>query len=156
MGGGTIEIRTVAARPMAAVRRRVTAATAIDEMVRSPIWNLPERLRALTLDQAVLLYHDFPTRLLHTSPAGVDADIGVLVRQPFDNEPTLSCVMTPSGRVAYARHHGHWTLLPYIHDDIHAWCASEGHTIAGPHWEHYAVWHEDETRRVTDIYYLLA
>ncbi|HHY48985.1 MAG TPA: GyrI-like domain-containing protein, partial [Alphaproteobacteria bacterium] len=89
-------------------------------------------------------------------PEGVEADVGVVVETPFAGDRTLQCVMTPAGRAAYARHVGDYVLLPVIHADIRAWCCDAGLRITGVNWEHYAHWHEEPERRITDVYYLLA
>ena len=150
-----VAIRMVKSMPIAAVRRQVTAATLSDEVVRSPVWSLTGKRGIRDLGQMVIVYHDHGTEMLLNRPGGVAIDLGILVEAPFDSDRTLQCVMTPSGRAAHFRHYGHYEMLPVIHSDIRAWCADAGHTIAGINWEHYAHWHEEAERRITDVYYLL-
>lgn len=143
--------------PVAAVRRRITSATLLDEYIRAPLWQQADRLGLHVIGDNVILYHDTPGPIggLH-QPDGVEADLGIRVAQPFEGDLLLQCVMTPAGRVAHARCDGDYALIPVIHADIRAWCAAEGHRITGVHWEHYVQWHEVSGSRVTDIYYALA
>jgi effector-binding domain-containing protein len=155
MGDDGITIETVTPLPLAAVRRQVTIANAREEMVKAPVWALIEERGLKSLGQTVVVYHDRGNEMLLAKPGGVAADIGVLLQEPFAGDSLLQCVMTPAGRAAHARHYGHYEMLSVIHGDIRAWCMSEGLSIAGINWEHYAHWHEEPAERVTDLYYLL-
>lgn len=155
MADDAISVRTVAAMPIAAVRRQITGATMAREVVKAPIWSLAEARGLESLGQLVVIYHDSPDDVRLNRPGGVAADIGVLVARPFAGDRTLQCVMTPAGRAAHMRHNGHYELLPVVHADIRAWCLDQGHVIEGTNWEHYAHWHEESEQRVTDVYYLL-
>lgn len=150
-----ISIRTVEPMAIAAVRRQVTTETLWPEAMKAPIWTLTQQRGLKTSGHMVFVYHDRSTEMLINRPGGVEVDIGVLLEHPFESDRVLQCVLTPAGRVAHARHHGHYELLPTIHGDVRAWCAAEGHALAGINWEHYGVWHEEPERRVTDVYYLL-
>jgi effector-binding domain-containing protein len=150
-----ISIATVTPLPLAAVRRQVTAANLAIQVVGAPVWSLIEQRGLRSLDQAVVIYHERGTATRLAEPDGVAADIGVLLAEPFEGDRSLQCVMTPAGRVARFRHHGHYELLPVVHADIRAWCLDRGHAITGTNWEHFTQWHEDPERLVTDIYYLL-
>ena len=151
-----ISVREVAPLAVAAVRRRVTAHTFLDEYIKAPLWAQVDKRQLQTTGETVIVYYDAAGRTGLQQPAGIDVDMGLLVAAPFDGDVLLQCVLTPSGRAAHLRHDGHYALLPVIHSDIRAWCESEGHAITGLHWEHYVTWHEDQSRRVTDIYYQLA
>jgi effector-binding domain-containing protein len=150
-----ISVRVVEALPIAAVRRQVTAKTLMAEAMKAPIWTLTQQRGLKSTGQLVLIYHDRDGEMLINRPGGVAVDIGVQVETPFQGDAALQCVMTPAGRVAWARHHGHYELLPTIHGDIRAWCISQGLQIAGINWEHYWHWHEEPERRSTDVFYLL-
>ena len=156
MSDDAISVRTVAPMPLAAVRRQVTSDNLTTEIVKAPIWSLVEKRGLRSLGQTVVVYHDRGDEMLLFRPGGVTVDVGVLLEEPFHGDRTLQCVMTPAGRVAHARHHGHYELLSTIHGDIRAWCAAQSRRIAGINWEHYGHWHEEPERRVTDVYYLLA
>lgn len=156
MTDGAISIRTVAPLPIAAVRRRVTAATVVAEYIKAPIWAQADKRGVTLLGDAVFIYYDGAGPRSLNLPEGVEADLGIRVAEPFEGDILLNCVMTPAGRAACIRHSGHYELLPAIHGDVRAWCADQGFDIAGLHWEHYVHWHEEPSRRVTDIYYLLS
>lgn len=155
MPEGDISVKTVAALPLAAVRRQVTAATITDEIVKAPIWTLAASRHLRSSDTLVVVYHDNPRTRLINQPGGVAIDIGVVVAKPFEGDQVLQFVETPGGRVAHTRLVGHYEMLPVIHGDIRAWCLGNGHEIAGINWEYYARWDEDPHERITDIYYLL-
>jgi hypothetical protein len=155
MSDDAISVKVVDSMPLAAVRRQVTAKTLPQEVVKAPIWSLVESRGLKSLGQTVLIFHDRDNEMLRFQPGGVTVDVGVLLSEPFEGDRALQCVLTPAGRVAWARHHGHYELLPTIHGDIRAWCAAEGHMIAGINWEHFGHWHEEPERRITDVYYLL-
>ena len=155
MDAGGITIETVSPLPLAAVRRQVTTANLVIQIVGAPIWSLTEQRGLDSGGQVVVIYYDSGTGTRLAPPDGVAADIGVLLAEPFEGDQSLQCVMTPTGRVARFRHHGHYELLPVVHADIRAWCLDRGHAIAGTNWEHFAQWHEDPEKLVTDVYYLL-
>jgi effector-binding domain-containing protein len=156
MSDGAISVKTVAPMAIAAVRRQVTAASLWPEAMKAPIWTLTQQRGITTSGHMVFVYHDHPEAMLVNRPAGVPVDIGVKIDEPFDGDATLQCVLTPAGRVAWARHQGHYEMLPVIHTDIRAWCLDEGHRITGTSWDHYWYWHEEPQQRVTDVFYLLA
>jgi effector-binding domain-containing protein len=154
MSDEAIAVKVVDSMPLAAVRRQVTMETLATETAKAPIWALAQRRGLKSTDHVVLVYHDRVDERLINRPGGVAVDIGVLLEAPFEGDMALQCVLTPAGRVAWTRHHGHYELLPTIHGDIRAWCVAEGYEIAGINWEDY-LWHEEPERRVTDVYYLL-
>ena len=130
-GAGMIDILTVEPMPVAAVRRRVTAATFLQEYIKAPLWDQAEKRGLRIVGHTVIVYHDGPGRLGLQQPGGIEADLGILVAEPFEGDLLLQCVMTPAGRAAHARHNGHYAPLPVIHADIRAWCEAEGHAITG-------------------------
>ena len=52
-------------------------------------------------------------------------------------------------------HRGGYDRLRDAHDAINAWCAANGHELAGPRWEIYGDWHEDPAQLETEVYWLL-
>ncbi len=155
MAEDEITIRTVASMPLAAVRRQVTVESLWSEAMKAPIWTLTQERGLKTSGHMVFIYHDRGSEMLINRPGGVAVDIGVVLEKPFEGDLVLQCIMTPAGRVAHARHFGHYEMLPVVHTDIRAWCVTEGHQIAGINWEHYGHWHEEPEQRITDVYYLL-
>lgn len=152
---GAVSIKTVEAIPLAAVRRRVTAATFLDEYIKAPLWQQVDKRGLKTNGDSVIIYHDHPDAMLINHPEGIIAEMGLVLESPFEGDMVLQCVMTPAGRAAHARHNGPYEMLPVIHTDIRAWCAESGHELDGTAWEHYVFWHEDPQHRITDVYYLV-
>lgn len=156
MTSADVTIAEVSPLPLAAVRRQVTLAGLVNTVISAPIWSLSAERGLDATNETVLVYHDDGTNLMRNSPGGVVMDIGVLLKEPFEGDLMLQCIMTPAGRVARARHLGSYDLLADVHDSIRDWCAAHGHVRAGTNWERYTVWNEDPSKRITDIYYLLA
>jgi hypothetical protein len=150
-----VTIRPVEPMPLASVRRRVTRESVARTSMSVPIWSLSLKRRLKGLDEMVIVYHDNHLVMLLDHPDGCDVDIGVRLAEPFEDDAILKCVMTPVGIAAHARLCGPYEMLPVIHTDIRAWCIEQEKPITGVCWEHYAVWHEDSERLVTDVYYLL-
>lgn len=155
MSGVTVSVQRVEAMPVASVQRRVTRANFQDVTGASPVWSIIREHKLSSLDQAVVVYHDDPDLMLINQPGGLDVDVGVRLREPFENDTILTCVMTPGGLTAHARHQGSYAMLPVIHTDIRAWCVDQGRKITGLCWELYTVWNEDPELRITDVYYQL-
>jgi effector-binding domain-containing protein len=84
----------------------------------------------------------------------MDIECGVLVARQFPDGDRVVCSSTPAGMTARVVHVGPYDALPGVHDALIAWCADNGHELAGPCWELYG--HEDGTTPHTDVYYLLA
>jgi len=87
----------------------------------------------------------------------VDVAFGVGITAPFAVavgavEPT----QLPGGEVATTRHWGGYAKLGAAHDAVIEWCRMHGRRRAGPRWEVYGHWTEDEARLHTDVFYLLA
>lgn len=85
----------------------------------------------------------------------LDVDFGVGVRAPF--EPTGNVVPTvlPAGPAAYTRLRGSYMGIRGAHDAVLAWIAANGRKRAGPSWESYGHWDDDESKLTCDIYWLL-
>jgi effector-binding domain-containing protein len=52
-------------------------------------------------------------------------------------------------------HRGSYEHLAAAHDAVHRWCADNGHTVAGPRWEIYGDWREDEAELETEVVWQL-
>lgn len=155
MSASPVTLQFVEPMPLASVRRCVTRASVARVAMSIPIWSLSLKRRLKGLDELVIVYHDSHAVMLLDQPDGCQVDIGVRLAEPFEHDAILKCVMTPAGVAAHARHCGPYEMLPVIHTDIRAWSIDQNRPITGLCWEHYAVWHEDADRLVTDVYYLL-
>lgn len=67
----------------------------------------------------------------------------------------MSCVETPAGEAATAKHIGPYHQLRAAHEAIHAWRSAQDRRFAGKSWEVYGDWNADETKLETDVFYLL-
>jgi effector-binding domain-containing protein len=96
----------------------------------------------------------FVYREAHDAPGDVDVEFGVGVTAPFAGSSEVEYTMVPSGPVAMTTHVGDYALLGAAHEAVIAWCREKGLSLAGPRWEVYGHWRENE-RPLTDVYYLL-
>jgi effector-binding domain-containing protein len=109
------------------------------------------RTGAVRLDgQNVFVYRDAPDL-----PSEADVDFGVGVTAPFDAIGNVQPTQVPAGVVATTTHWGSYGRLGGAHDAVIAWCRAHGYRRAGPRWEVYGHWTDDESRLRTDVFYLL-
>ena len=104
---------------------------------------------AIALDgQNIFVYRAGPSDI-------VEVEFGVGVRSPFAPFGRVAYSTVPGGDVATTIHWGDYEGLGAAHDAVVAWCRAERHTLARISWEVYGHWHDDPTKRRTDIYQLL-
>lgn len=82
-------------------------------------------------------------------------EAGVEVSAKFEPQGSIGCTVMPSGPAVKCVHPGPYIGIPDAHRAIHAWCQSNGVSIAGPNWEIYGDWSRDESKLRTEIYYLV-
>jgi effector-binding domain-containing protein len=146
-----VQVVAVSASPLAAIRVRAARDNLGATITRTldPVWAF---LRApgatLRTKHNVVVY---PGVL----PA--DIEVGVQVDRAFDetSESGVRCVHTPGGIAAHLVHVGPYDQMAPAHEVIHHWSEREGRALAGPSWEIYGDWSDDQTRLETEIYYLL-
>jgi hypothetical protein len=85
----------------------------------------------------------------------LDVAFGVGVTAPFAAVGAVEPTPLPVGDVATTIHWGNYAQLGAAHNAVIAWCEAHGRRRAGPSWEIYGHWTEDETRLRTDVFYLL-
>ena len=109
------------------------------------------RTGAVRLDgQNVFVYRDAADG---TNEADVAFGVGVV--EPFEPIGNVQPTLLPAGVVATTTHWGAYTQLAGAHEAIIEWCHAHGHRRAGPRWEVYGHWTDDEARLRTDVFYLL-
>jgi effector-binding domain-containing protein len=149
-----VVIKSVAAQPLAAVRRRVR----IGEVGRS--WKPALDLVWEFLRQHEGLRADGHNCFLYQHPAPGDAtivvDFGVQVIRPFQNAGEVICTETPAGEVAITTHIGSYGKLAAAHEAINSWRAKTGRVFGGCSWEIYGDWTDDEAKLETQVVYLLS
>jgi effector-binding domain-containing protein len=85
----------------------------------------------------------------------MEIEVGVEVSEPIEaNERVVPSVL-PSGAVAKTLHTGSYADLHKAHRAIQDWCEDNDQKLAGPNWEIYGHWSDDESKLETDVYYLL-
>jgi GyrI-like small molecule binding protein len=109
------------------------------------------RAGAVHLDgQNVFLYRNAPDR-----PSELDVAFGVGVTAPFLAVGPVEPTILPVGEVATTTHWGSYARLGAAHDAVIEWCHVHGRRRAGPSWEVYGHWTDDESRLRTDVFHLL-
>jgi effector-binding domain-containing protein len=78
---------------------------------------------------------------------------------PFAGVGEVVASALPVGMVVSTVHLGPYQKLGEAHGAIKAWCARNGHELAGPKWEIYGhwleEWNKDPSKIRTDVFYLL-
>lgn len=92
--------------------------------------------------------------VIYDGPASMIA--GVEMATAFQPEGDVVLAATPAGQVATATHVGPYHEMMRTNDAIVAHCRDSGHKLAGVSWEVYGDWDEDESKLLTDVFYLLA
>jgi effector-binding domain-containing protein len=89
----------------------------------------------------------------------INLEVGVELDAPFAGHGEVVGSATPAGAVATAVHFGPYGRLGEAHQAIRQWCATHGHTLAGPNWEIYGhwidEWNNDPSKIRTDVFYLV-
>ncbi len=146
----SISVQRVTPRRLAVVRERM------------PLREVPSRFRPL-LDQVyavakggVIALDGQNVFVYHAGPDDIaDVEFGVGSANSFDPIGRVQYSEVPGGDVATTTHWGDYGALGAAHEAVVAWCRSERHTLAGISWEVYGHWHDDPSKRRTDIYQLL-
>jgi len=144
-----VEVIQVSARRLAAVTE-VTTFAAVPSIVRGLLDHVYAFLRSQTevvqTGHNVLLYLDS----LPTLVAGVE------VSGSFEPTGRVAPAETPRGKAARLLHIGPYSKLPESSASLRRWCHEHGHSLAGPSWEIYGDWNEDESLLETEVFYLLS
>ena len=146
-----VRLEQLGSLSLAVVRRRASA----HELSRvvpdgcGTVWNVLRAQKIRGAGRHVALYWDDQINL----------EVGVELDTPFTGHGEVVHSATPAGAVATAVHFGPYGRLGDAHDAIVRWCASNGHTLAGPNWEIYGHWQDewnsDPSKIRTDVFYLL-
>ena len=85
-----------------------------------------------------------------------NVEVGVEVTASFVSSGPVVSSALPVGEAAVTVHRGPYSGLDGAHRAVLTWCASHGREPAGPRWEVYGDWEEDEARLETEVHYLLS
>ena len=154
MAAPSIQIVECAVRDFAYLPRHVTIYTVTAVSAASPVWTTAQERGLPRTGWLIGYFPNAPGEAIFTEPAP-EMQIGPEVEGTFDGDALLRHGQTPAGRAASTSYRGTHEEVESYHRAIRAWCADHGETLAGPIWERY-VWNEDPTRRVIELYYLLA
>ena len=146
-----IRLEQLGSRPLAVVRRRASLpqiAKVVPDACGT-VWNVVRAQKIAGAGRHVALYWD----------CVINLEVGVELDAPFAGHGEVVASATPAGPVATTTHFGPYQGLSGAHQAIRQWCASHGHTLAGPNWEIYGHWIEewnnDPARSRTDVFYLV-
>ena len=148
----TVSLQIAAHRTIAAVHARLPI-RAVPSTFRHYLDQVYAVARAglVALDgQNVFVYRDAPDQ-----PTEADVAFGVGVTAPFDAVGSVRPTALPVGKVATTTHWGSYGRLGAAHHAVIEWCHGHERRLAGPRWEVYGYWTEDEARLRTDVFYLL-
>ncbi len=148
-----IVLEDVAARPLAAVRRRVPVGHvgAVWRPALDLVWAFLRRHDGLrTEGHNIFVYH-------HPAQPGapMEVDFGVEVSRAFADEDEIVFTHTPAGHVASTAHRGPYEGLADANAAIEAWCLANHRSLAGVSWEIYGDPGEDPAGVEVHVFYLL-
>ncbi len=146
-----VRLEQLDSQPLAVVRRRAS----LQELSRvvpdacGLVWGVVRAQKLTGAGRNVALYWDDQINL----------EVGVELEAPFAGHGEVVGSATPAGAVAAVTHFGPYHRLPEAHQAVRRWCANQGHSLAGPHWEIYGhwmdEWNTDPAKIRTDVFYLL-
>lgn len=146
-----VRLELLSSRPLAVVRRRA-AQHELSKIVPDAcgtVWSVIRSQKVAGAGRHIAVYLD----------CQINLEVGVELEAPFAGFGEVVGSATPAGLVATTTHFGPYGLLYQAHEAIRLWCATNGHTFAGPSWEIYGhwkdEWNSDPSKICTDIYYLL-
>ena len=148
-----VELETVRARRLAAVRREVAPVLlgSVWRPALDKVWEFLRSRPGLRMDgHNVFLYH-------HPAAPGAEimCDFGVEVTRAFETEGEVYATETPSGQAAVAIHRGPYNRMNEAHNAIEKWMAANHRESAGLSWEIYGDPTPDPADTETTVIYLL-
>lgn len=142
----TVESKTVASQPLAAVKRRARQnelSTVVPEAC-GIVWDAVKALH-IKGGRHVAIYWN----------GEIDLEVGVEVADAFEGKGEVLRSATPAGPVLTTVHFGMYDRLGDAHQAIVDWAKQQNKSLAGPNWEVYGHWTDDLSQLRTDVFYLL-
>lgn len=145
------------------VRLVTTRATPTAVVAATTTWQDFPRLWRTLLDE-VWRFLRAPTTTVHKGGHNVmlykdgipNVEVGVIVTAAFAPVGRVIPSMLPAGRAATTTHRGPPQRVDAAHEAVRNWCATHGHTLAGPCWEIYSDPQPDTNEFSIDVYWLLS
>lgn len=149
----SVNVQTVTARKLAAVRRDVApgAVGSAWGPALEKVWDFVRSQPGLWTDgHNVFLYH-------HPNQAGapIQCDFGVEVMRTFETAGEVHATETPGGEAAVAVHRGPYDRMNEAYNAIDQWMATNRRESAGYSWEIYGDPTPDPVDTETTIVHLL-
>jgi effector-binding domain-containing protein len=147
----TVDLQSVKSIPLSVVRRRArqSALSTVVPQACGVVWNAIREQKAPGAGRLVAVY------LGANADGDLDLEVGVEMPVPLAHGDVIASA-TPAGRVAHAAHIGPYHRLGEAHNAICDHCTTHNLPLAGPSWEVYGHWTDDESKLRTDVFYLLA
>lgn len=149
-----IVVTEVTARPLAAVRARVSAGSvaAAWRPALDQVWAFLRRHDGVWTDGHNIFVYHHPAR----PGSAMDVAFGVEVSRPFEHEGEIVFSHTPAGIAASTIHVGPPDQLALANSAIEAWCRANDRALSGVSWEIYGDTGDDPAAFEVAVYYLLA
>ena len=149
----SVEVQTVRARKLAAVRREVApgAVGSAWGPAVGKVWDFIRSQPGLWTDgHNIFLYH-------HSNQPGapIECDFGVEVTRTFEAEGDVFSTETPEGQAAVAVHRGPYDRMNEAYDAIDKWMVATRKESAGHSWEIYGDPMPDPAQTETTVVHLL-
>jgi len=145
-----VKVVNAAPTPILVVRRRAQISQ-LSKVVPDgcgAVWNFIKANNVTPRGRNVAVYRP-------TGTPEFALEIGVEVGAGAAGGGEVVLSSTPGGEAVTAAHVGPYSMLKNAHDAVQAWCAAHNRQIAGPSWEVYGHWTEDQSKLRTDVFYLL-
>ena len=151
--GVSINVQTVHARRLAAVRREVApgGVSSAWKPALDKVWELVRSRPGLRTDGHNIFLYQHPT----TPGSPMLCDFGVEVTRSFESAGDVYATETPRGEAAVAIHRGPYNRMHETHAAITEWMAVNRRESGGYSWEIYGDPTPDPADTATTIVYLL-
>jgi effector-binding domain-containing protein len=145
-----ITVENVSEQLLAAARERMNIRRVPQNIQRvlGVVWDFLGKNPGLRTDgHNVAIYWD--------EDGDFSVEAGVQVVRSFTATNAVVPSASPQGTVATTAYFGPYQEIGTAHDAVRAFCAQNGHQLAGPFWEVYGDHDDDPKKLRTDIFYLL-
>ena len=146
----SIELVDVQSQTLAAIKGRIAMSD-----IPAAILPMMDQVWAFIREQGIDGHGHNVWLYRNLGNGAMDVEIGVQMSAPFTPQGDVVAVEMPAGKAAHSVHSGDYSQMGKTHGALMAWCAEQGHQLAGVGWEVYGDWHEDPAKLRTDVYQLI-